>query len=1494
MKTNQVLRNLRKSLSCSVLSTFLTVLAFGLCPNRVVADVNLNLEIWHGYDFYYPSLNLTASNPPPVTYHRVESPNGNIWKNFGTNNDSHPFFLTNNLAGLINECTNGLWKLFLNKQHTSETIYYFAVSMPGVTTNTLGDVKILFPLDGSTNITNQPTFHWTGPSNLLALDVSANHQSSGNSYAALLPSTATNWTPGILTDGANSFFVNYHSNNFPGITFTTPTNGLGATLPNWSAQGEIHTYLFSSFTVGTADTLGASHILVAHYPFDATNGPVLNAAVDTSGHGYNMTFGGSFGSQGGNNLTSNAMAGIGAVQFHNGNGNSAGYLGWKPMPANLLSALTGSFSISCWIKTSQNSFGGDTSFAFEGAGIVSADNSGLAKDVIPLALTGNKIGFNTGGDSQDVTLNSSAGVNDGNYHHIVVTRNRQTGQKIIYVDGQLDNFSSGSTNLLSDPRKLTIGAIADASDPNPNNFSYYNGYDGLLDDLQIYSGVLSSSEVENLFLNPGNTVSDKFSFDETLVARYDFEQTNSPGTDSSGNGNNANCGSGNGGTDDTFTTNSAVGSYARQYFGNTSICFPPNAPAFPNLSNAYRGSFSLSAWVKTTASVNADFANAYFGAPILFEYSSNTNSAIFSITGSKAAFTIGNPNGTDTTLHSTTSVNDGAYHFIAVTRNQTSGLMNVYVDGNLEATGASTAGPVIVTAGIDLAGGNNGNFNGLLDDVRIYSSELSADDVAILSGNTAGSLGTALNSPSLPWTTGGNANWFVETAVTHDNVSAAQSGAINNDQESWVQTSVAGPGTLSFWWKVSSEDGGDYLEFQIDGNFQTDITGNPGWQQLTYPIASGSHNLRWRYYKDGAFVDGLDAGFLDQVSFVNSTNTSPVITLNPFNQTNYPGYQVALLADGTGTPTNTWQWYKIGSGAVSGATNKLYIPTNSGTAAVAGNYFAIASNSSGTANTRTAAVTFVSAPLPPDWSRAFAPELNHSSDQRTTNYGIACLLDSAGNLYSANSFNGTNTFGSDTLISGPTRFATVLLKQTATGTAIWGRGITNSGNGNSFPQGLVPAPGNGVYMSGVFFGTNWLGTNQLVETAGASVYLARFDSNGSNLWVRIIGGTNAVFQGRHELVSDSAGNVTISALINNTTSFGTTNVTVDGQKGALAQYDANGTLRWVQVASGWFQYLTYSAGRIYGSMDGHETNFAGGATNFSDRRWVLVALNATNGQAAWLRGVGSHRDSSTLADDPQVAVSGTNVFLVGNGAGSNAVFGPFSVSWPEPVGQYFARYDTNGTAQLATNFGSATTLPFAVLADASGNVYVGGDFDTYSIFGNKIIAAPFYETIQQGIPGQGFVAKFDRNGNPLWARLAQSQSSYLNTRDLALASDGVWACGFFNDVAHFGTNTVFGTFTCIGTPFCSPEYHASGFLAKITDGAAAALPVTILNPARNGGNFTFQFLSQSGFTHFVESRTNAAIGAWNQRTNIAGDGSLKTIQLPATNLTADFFQVRTQ
>ena len=89
----------------------------------------------------------------------------------------------------------------------------------------------------------------------------------------------------------------------------------------------------------------------------------------------------------------------------------------------------------------------------------------------------------------------------------MVTRNQQTGEKKIYVNGVLDASDFGSTDFLSDATELDIG------------FNNGQTFTGELDDIQFYSGVLSSNEVLQLYDNPGTTIPESREAGERRFAR---------------------------------------------------------------------------------------------------------------------------------------------------------------------------------------------------------------------------------------------------------------------------------------------------------------------------------------------------------------------------------------------------------------------------------------------------------------------------------------------------------------------------------------------------------------------------------------------------------------------------------------------------------------------------------------------------------------------------------------------------------------------------------------------------------------------------------------------------------------------------------------------------------------------------------------------------------------------------------------------------------------
>lgn len=124
------------------------------------------------------------------------------------------------------------------------------------------------------------------------------------------------------------------------------------------------------------------------------------------------------------------------------------------------------------------------------------------------------------------------------------------------------------------------------------------------------------------------------------------------------------------------------------------------------------------------------------------------------------------------------------------------------------------------------------------------------------------------------WTTGGSANWYATNTISHLGTWSAMSGSIGNNQNSWIRRNVEGPLNITFYWKVSSEANNDYLVFCVDNpsctrtsGYVYRISGNVDWQEKSYYISSGTHEIMWKYDKDDSTISGSDVGWIDDITF---------------------------------------------------------------------------------------------------------------------------------------------------------------------------------------------------------------------------------------------------------------------------------------------------------------------------------------------------------------------------------------------------------------------------------------------------------------------------------------------------------------------------------------------------------------------------------------------------------------------------------------------------
>ncbi|HZR18168.1 MAG TPA: immunoglobulin domain-containing protein, partial [Verrucomicrobiae bacterium] len=222
-------------------------------------------------------------------------------------------------------------------------------------------------------------------------------------------------------------------------------------------------------------------------------------------------------------------------------------------------------------------------------------------------------------------------------------------------------------------------------------------------------------------------------------------------------------------------------------------------------------------------------------------------------------------------------------------------------------------------------------------------------------------LSNALNAPLLTWTRSGAIGWFGQTNVSHDGVASAQTGPVDSQQDTGMQTPVTGPGALSFWWKASSHTNFDFARFLIDGSEANKISGETDWDPQVYFLPTGSHTLRWTFTNVAGFFSLTNGAWVDEVRF-DAGPSAPVILLQPANLTVLQGSNLVLRLVASGNPAPTYQWYFNGISLGGAGTNATLTLSNVAPAQT-GNYYAEIRNASRT-NTSTP-FTLTVLPVPP-------------------------------------------------------------------------------------------------------------------------------------------------------------------------------------------------------------------------------------------------------------------------------------------------------------------------------------------------------------------------------------------------------------------------------------------------------------------------------------------------------------------------------------------------
>ncbi|MBA7632869.1 hypothetical protein ES703_40424 [subsurface metagenome] len=121
-----------------------------------------------------------------------------------------------------------------------------------------------------------------------------------------------------------------------------------------------------------------------------------------------------------------------------------------------------------------------------------------------------------------------------------------------------------------------------------------------------------------------------------------------------------------------------------------------------------------------------------------------------------------------------------------------------------------------------------------------------------------------------PWEHYGDETWTwdVTSRQKHSGAYSANAGSIDHDQSTTLQVTVdCRSGNISFYRKVSSELGYDYLKFYIDGVEKGKWSGEEDWAEVSFGVTAGTRTFEWTYSKDGSESEGDDTTWIDDIVF---------------------------------------------------------------------------------------------------------------------------------------------------------------------------------------------------------------------------------------------------------------------------------------------------------------------------------------------------------------------------------------------------------------------------------------------------------------------------------------------------------------------------------------------------------------------------------------------------------------------------------------------------